>query len=166
MVLVQDGPLTPELLAVIERFRARMHLVDVVLPRNVGLGPALNAGLARCSHDLVARFDTDDIYPAMRFTLQAERFASQPDLALLGGWIAEFVNDPAHPHAERRTPVSHDAIQRYARQRNPFNHMTVMFRKQAVQSVGGYGGEHLFEDYALWVRLLQAGYRTDNLPPS
>lgn len=164
VVLVQDGPLTPELLAVIDQFRSRMVLVDVPLPENVGLGAALNAGLARCSHDLVARFDTDDIDLPARFALQLQRFACQPDLALLGGWIDEFVDDPAHPHAERHTPVSHDSILQFARKRNPFNHMTVMFRKQAVLAVGGYGGEYLFEDYALWVRLLQAGYATDNLP--
>lgn len=164
IVLVQDGPIGPELHAVVDAFRARLNIVDVVLPKNVGLGPALNNGLARCSHSLVARFDTDDIYTPQRFRLQLAEFANRPQLVLLGGWIAEFEFDPAHCHAQRRTPISHTLIKKYARKRNPFNHMTVMFRKQAVLSAGGYGEEYLFEDYALWVRMIQAGCETDNVP--
>lgn len=164
IVLVQDGPIGPELHAVINSFRSRLKIVDVVLPNNIGLGPALNRGLARCHHALVARFDTDDIYTPHRFRLQLAEFAGRPQLALLGGWIAEFESDPAHCHAQRCTPVSHALIKGYARKRNPFNHMTVMFRKQAVLSAGGYGEEYLFEDYALWVRMIQAGYETDNVP--
>lgn len=65
-VLVCDGPLTDELNAVINemhnKFGDILHVVR--LPKNVGLGNALNEGIRHCRHELIARMDSDDIsYP-------------------------------------------------------------------------------------------------------
>ena len=43
------------------------------------------------------------------------------------------------------------------------NQMTVMFRKNAVSSVGGYKDWLCNEDYYLWIRLALAGYKFSNL---
>ena len=62
VVLVEDGPLTDELYAVVEAYRLKYPQLKVVkLPCNGGLGKALNVGLQHCSYDFVARMDTDDI---------------------------------------------------------------------------------------------------------
>ncbi|WP_140152209.1 glycosyltransferase, partial [Vibrio parahaemolyticus] len=61
IVVVHDGPLTDGLYAVLKKWENRLPLKQVVLEKNVGLGEALNKGLEACSHDLVARVDTDDI---------------------------------------------------------------------------------------------------------
>ena len=42
----------------------------VVMDANVGLGPALDAGLAACSHEIVARMDADDVSLPDRFAEQ------------------------------------------------------------------------------------------------
>ncbi len=62
-VLVCDGPLTPELDAVIEEKKTALGAVLQVvrLEKNSGLGKALNAGLMHCKCELVARMDSDDI---------------------------------------------------------------------------------------------------------
>lgn len=44
------------------------------------------------------------------------------------------------------------------------NHMAVMMRRDAVLAVGNYRAVKGAEDYELWVRMLQAGYRAENLP--
>jgi hypothetical protein len=41
-----------------------------------------------------------------------------------------------------------------------------MFRKRAVEEAGGYRHRELFEDYDLWVRMLQQGARFHNLQES
>ena len=41
-----------------------------------------------------------------------------------------------------------------------------MFRKQAVIDAGGYQPFPLFEDYYLWARMLNQGYRFHNLQQS
>jgi hypothetical protein len=46
------------------------------------------------------------------------------------------------------------------------NHPTVMFRKTAVERAGNYRHRELFEDYDLWVRMLQEGARFHNLQES
>lgn len=165
VVLVEDGPLTDALHEVIARFRARLPLRSLVLPRNQGLGPALTAGLQICSTPWVARFDTDDLLVPDRFERQIGWLRAHPDLDLCGGWIREFDVDPQIEGGRiRRVPETHEAITAYARGRNPFNHMTVMFRREAALAAGGYGNEPMYEDYALWVRMLQRGARTANLP--
>lgn len=165
VVLVEDGPLPDSLHCIVECHRAALNLRRVVLPQNVGLGRALTEGLKQCRHDWVARFDTDDLIVPDRFARQAAFIASTPGIDLFGGWIWEFDTDPTSPSGRlRRVPESHEAISAYARSRNPFNHMTVMFRRDLALSLGGYRDEHLYEDYALWVRMIQAGAQTANLP--
>ncbi|MGH3612768.1 MAG: glycosyltransferase, partial [Pseudonocardia sp.] len=63
VVIVRDGPVDARLAACIDALAADSPVpVEVVaIPRNVGLGPALDAGLEACRHDVVARMDADDI---------------------------------------------------------------------------------------------------------
>ena len=48
--------------------------------------------------------------------------------------------------------------------RNPIYHPSVAFRKSAVQTLGGYEYVPGAEDWWLWMRLRDAGYRLGNLP--
>ena len=63
IVLVEDGPLTEELYAVLKEYKEKYpELLHVVVnKKNLGLGLALNVGLKACRNELVARMDTDDI---------------------------------------------------------------------------------------------------------
>lgn len=164
IVMVLDGPILPAHSAVLDQHAANLPLKIVPLPENVGLARALTAGLAACSHEWVARFDTDDWSRPDRFAMQFAFLAQNPSVVLLGSWIGEFDHDPRKITQVRELPLSHEEIVRYGRRRNPFNHMTVVFRRSIVQEVGGYQHLSLMEDYWLWVRILQAGYRTANQP--
>ena len=62
IVLVKDGPVSQQLEEVIDAFHKKFcNLKIVALEKNSGLGNALNQGLKHCSHELVARMDSDDI---------------------------------------------------------------------------------------------------------
>lgn len=163
VIMVIDGPIRPELQNVLNNFYQKLPLTLVPLTENVGLGPALNSGLDRCTHEWIARFDTDDIQEPNRFEKQLNLIKQQPDLDIFGSSIREFYTNPDLLHATRDVPGKHSEIMRYATKRNPFNHMTVMFRKQIVLENGGYPPAYLYEDYALWVRLLMAGCITANI---
>jgi glycosyltransferase involved in cell wall biosynthesis len=164
VVIVVDPSTPAPIEAVIDRHRSLLPIVTVRAETRMSLGEALNLGLERASHDLVARFDSDDLIVPDRFEKQLAAFAAQPGLDLLGGAIAEFEEDPSRPYALRQVPLSHGDIVARAKWRNPFNHMTVMFRKSAVTSVSGYLPRFKSEDYDLWVRLLHAGHQAANLP--
>ncbi|CAB3830692.1 UDP-Gal:alpha-D-GlcNAc-diphosphoundecaprenol beta-1,3-galactosyltransferase [Achromobacter aegrifaciens] len=165
IVLVQDGPLGKDLVEVIERYLAVLPMTLVPLERNIGLGPALSAGLSVCRQEWVARFDTDDVLEPDRFERQLAYLREHPAVDIVGGWIREFESDPEWEEGKvRRVPETHQALLAYARRRNPFNHMTVMFRRELAMAHGGYQGERLYEDYALWVRMLRGGAVAANIP--
>jgi hypothetical protein len=46
---------------------------------------------------------------------------------------------------------------------DPFNHPTVVYRREAVLAAGGYGDLPLMEDYALFARMLAGGARPVNV---
>lgn len=162
VVLVEDGLISSELKAVIERFRDSLNIVSVCLDKNIGLAGALNVGLKYCSNDLVVRMDTDDISVPNRFERQATFMQMNSDVAASSGFIDEF-NDSGEVLSQRALPLDHEALVNFAKKRSPLSHPAVIFRKQAVLSVGGYP-ELYPEDYLLWVKLVQAGYNISNMP--
>lgn len=166
IVLVKDGPLTQELNTEIESWCNKLGFVLKVVPlsKNVGLGRALSHGLRECAHEWVARFDSDDISHPLRFKKQLDYIKLHPRVDIVGAWIAEFENEYHRTHAYRRLPVEHSHISSFAKKRNPFNHMTVMYRKDKVFDAGSYQDNYLYEDYALWVRMINNGAVTANIP--
>lgn len=164
VVLVQDGPIGADLQAVLDAAEVKLPLHRIELPVNGGLAAALEVGLAHCRHELVARVDADDICVPERFAHQVQAMLAEPDLSVLGGYVAEFEDDPAQPYAVREVPVGRAAVARAARWRAPVNHPSVMLRRSHVLSVGGYAGFVGIEDYYLWAKLLAAGRPIDNLP--
>lgn len=164
-VIVCDGPLTKELDALLDKYTGEdPALFSIVrLPENVGIGEANNVGLKYCEHDLVVKMDADDIAVPDRCEKQAARFRDNPELAVLGGIIEEFDQDPQTPFAIRRVPAEYEQIREFARRRQPFNNQTVMYRRRAVEAVGGYRKLRRCEDFDLYIRLLHAGYYTENL---
>ena len=162
VVVVEDGPLPSAVTAVLDS--SDLPLTRVALPVNGGLSAALQAGLAHCRHQLVARADSDDINEPDRFARQLAVMSARPELSVLSGYVSEFVEDPDAPYAVRRVPVGVVEVAKQARWRSPVNHPAAMLRLSHVQAVGGYTGFEKLEDYYLWGKLLAAGREIDNLP--
>lgn len=158
-VLVCDGPLTPELDAVIADLQTAypeiLHLVR--LEKNGGLGNALNIGIRHCRNDLVARMDSDDISRPDRCEKQLEVFQRRAEVSVTSGIVEEFTGSIQNIHTRRVPPETQNEILAFAKKRNPFNHPCVMYKKQAVEAAGGYQDFFLLEDYYLWVRMLLNG---------
>ena len=164
IVVVLDGPIQDELRAVLDGALSFLPLKYVQTAKNMGLGAALAVGLKHCTHEIVARMDADDICTPDRFARQWQFLTVHPEVDLLGAWIGEFDSqEPKKIYAFRKVPESHDEIRQLARRRNPFNHMTVMFRKAAVERAGNYRPVRGFEDYDLWARVLRSGSKVWNL---
>lgn len=165
IVIVEDGPVGPELRAVIDGFVDKhAEARTVTLARNQGAGPASAAGMATIDAVLIARLDADDIAAPTRFERQLAWFDAHPDTDVLGTAMAEFHDDPADVVAVRSLPETHDEIARYARINSPVNNPSVMLRREAVERAGGYRAVHHMEDYDLYARLLSTGARFHNLP--
>lgn len=164
-VLVCDGPLGKNLDSVIEDMKEKFgSVLNVVrIPKNVGLGNALNVGIKYCKNDLVARMDSDDISRCRRCEKQLEIFRTNSDIAIVSGTVEEFSSTPEVVEAQRCLPESNADILAFAKKRNPFNHPCVMYRKSKVEAAGGYQDFYLLEDYYLWIRMLMKNHQGYNL---
>lgn len=160
-VIVFDGFINDTLRKVVSRCQEDLKIVIVELSTNVGLGKALQAGLKACSNEIVARMDTDDICLPDRFEKQISYMSNNPELALLGSGIIEFDED--NNERKKILPKDKKDIILFSRWKNPFNHMTVVFRKSKVLQVGGYIHHHFMEDYNLWLRMINAGFDMENM---
>ncbi len=163
VVIVRDGPIGSQLAGRIEELVATSTVdVDVLeLERNIGVGPALDAGLAACRYPVVARMDADDISLPHRFAVQLPIISSGVDI--VGSGLQEFAADPDEVVGTRTPPIEPADIKQRARFAIPFNHPTVMYRRDLVLSVGGYTDFERMEDYLLWAKLILAGARVANV---
>lgn len=159
-VLVQDGPVGEDLSRAIAEFANREGFSLITLPVNKGLAFALNAGLRHITTPYVFRADADDYNLPNRFAKQLAVLTVGYDL--VGASIME-IDKARKAIAIRSLPRSEDEIRRFVSKRNPFNHMTVAFRRSVVLDVGGYPEIFLKEDYALWASLLSNGAKAINL---
>ena len=165
VIIVQDGPISTELMEEIQKFIIKSHFeVKVVkLTNNVGLGLALKEGTKHVSTDWIGRMDTDDIAIPTRFELQLSIASLHPDYAIIGGQVGEFQGTIENIVGYRKVPLTAKQIIKFSKYRNPFNHPTVIINRDKLNDVGGYESFKLFEDYYLWMKLLSKEFDVLNM---
>jgi glycosyltransferase involved in cell wall biosynthesis len=163
LVLVRDGRVPPALQETIDDLmaRSRIRVTYLALETNAGLAAALDKGLAAAANDVVARMDADDISVPSRFEKQLPLIEDGADI--VGSGLMEFVGTVDNVVQIRVPPLDPQWIRSAFRFRDPFNHPSVVYRRRAVQAVGGYQDMHLMEDYLLFARMLAAGARPANV---
>lgn len=165
IILVKDGPLTEPLEAIITKWHALLDskMKVVALSQNVGLAQALNIGLSHCQYELVARMDTDDVSLPNRFKLQLEYLNKYTSIAACSGQVDEFDNRLVNKTGSRNLPTDPDTLKEFCRSRSPLSHPAVMYRKNIIESVGGYPNFRNSQDWALWSVLVCKNYPIGNL---
>ena len=166
IVLVQDGPV-PEGLSLLlseyeDKYTEVMHIIR--LEKNGGLGNALRLGVENARYDIIARMDSDDICLPDRFEKQLTYLDEHPECDIVGGQITEFIDSPDNIVGRREVPLTNEEIYGFMKSRCALNHVTVMFRKEAVLKAGNYQDWFWNEDYYLWVRMMMAGCKFANIP--
>lgn len=143
--------------------------IRVLRSPGLGLVPALNAGLAACRAPLIARMDADDVAHPARLAEQASYLSSHQAVGLVACSFRHFPRQQvgmgmAGYEQWQNQLLSHEAISADLFVESPFVHPSTMFRREAVESVGGYRDMGWAEDYDLWLRLAAAGTRFARLP--
>ena len=165
IVLVKDGPVTEKIQKVIDDYiNMEVPIVQVQLKKNVGLGLALNEGLKKIKNELIARMDSDDYSLPDRCEVQVKAFEKRPSLDIVGCPVKEFVGKINNIVGERKVPLSKKDIYKFAKKRDPFNHPTVMYRKSAIEAVGGYSNYRKNQDTDLWIKMLSNKVDCINIP--
>ncbi len=167
VVLVCDGDLTSELEDVIRKYQAICPgILKIYRKKKGGLGKALNFGLPKCTYELVARADSDDICKSDRFERQIKLMHEHPEYGMISSWVDEFLETPGDLQTKRKVPEHPHAVYKYAKSRCPVNHPAVLYRKSIVLNVGGYQEDYFPEDYFLWIKMLQDGCEVYNIQES
>lgn len=164
-IIVKDGPLTEDLDNVINEYvdKEKDLFTIVSLEKNLGLGLALNEGLKVARNELIARMDGDDISLPNRCEEQLKVFEIDKELAIVGTFIDEFIDDPNNIVSKRVVPVQNDEIYKFAKRRSPFNHPTVMYKKSEVLKNNGYSDLRRNQDVDLFGRMLFNGAKAANI---
>ena len=168
LVAVDDGS-TDGTAAILAEAAASDPRVRVVRGPGSGIVAALEAGRARCSGELVARMDADDVAHPARLAEQIAALDADPALDGLGCNVAMF---PRRGVAEgMRLYVgwlnslrSADDVARERFVESPLVHPSVLLRARTLDDAGGYVERGWPEDYDLWLTLLGRGARLANLP--
>lgn len=164
IILVEDGLVPSELEDLIKLLESRIDILKVVrLPENVGHAGARQTAMEAATNDLIAVMDSDDIAVKNRFELQLKAFNHNKDVSVIGGQIKEFVGSSKNIVGERIVPENDREIKTYLQARCPMNLVTVMYRKSDVAKVGGFIDWYCEEDYYLWIRLAEAGFKFYNI---
>jgi len=165
IVLVEDGPLTPELYAVIEEYSQKHPIFNIVKnEKNLGLGLALRNGVQAAKYDILARMDTDDVLPTNRFEKQLAMMEDGYDV--VSCWSMLYMGNIKNVIAIKQRPEHHDDIVKLAHRRSPVCHAACFMKKSAVVASGSYVHKQYYEDYHLWIRMILNGYKFYNIQES
>lgn len=165
IIIVKDGPITKELETILRKYQnAYPDIIKTIqFTHNQGLGIALAEGIKHCTHELIARMDTDDISRKDRFEKQLQEFQKDAELDLCGSHIKEFEGNIHNVLSVRKVPLNQREIEKFQKCRSAFNHMTVMYKKSSVLKAGNYQDVPLMEDNILWVHMIQSGAKCKNI---
>lgn len=165
IILIRDGMVYEELQEAIDFYLKKFPSLFSYYPfdENRGLGLALAYGVEHSKNNLIIRMDTDDICEHDRFEKQINYLNEHEDVSVLGGQIYEFIDNPEEIYDKREVPITNDKISKFLKKRNPFNHMTVAYRKNDVLDSGNYQDLQYLEDYYLWCRMYAKGFKFANL---
>lgn len=122
---------------------------------NIGLAATLNSGLRMARALYVARQDQDDWMHPERLERQVAYLDAHLGCAAVGTWSEIMLNNRTTPRMHKH-PLSNVAIQLKLLFDNPFVHSSMLLRRDAVISIGGYCEDRSRqppEDYELWSRL-------------
>lgn len=164
IILVVDGPIPTPIDDAIRTLQEGIPVLKVIrLEKNMGHATARQTGLDAATNNLCAVMDSDDIAVPDRFEKQLKAFEQHPDVSVVGGIIKEFIGTPDNVVGTRIVPENDADIKDYLKSRCPMNLVTVMVKKDDVMKVGGYQDWYCEEDYYLWIRLTQNGYKFYNI---
>lgn len=167
-IIIDDGS-TDDSTTILKKYATNDSRIRLFRQENKGLIASLNIGLQKCRNEFVARMDSDDISLPDRFKLQMEFLSNNPQISVVGGQIV-FIDDYSHVCGGVLYPVGSKTIDNIMPYQCCLCHPSVMYRKNAVLSAGGYRQkidkcrEAMYcEDYDLWLRLILAGRSFYNL---
>lgn len=164
LLVVDDGSSDDS----VARIRAlqKRHGFDFRVQSNQGLASTLNDCIARCNADLIAPLGSDDIMLPERIATQVAYMQGKLEVGICAGNIQ-------HIDADGNSLAKRDRERPFRRLNfeDVFNSdkagapaPTLLFRREALEKVGGFDPSIRLEDLLVELKITDAGYFIDVLP--
>ena len=151
----------------VERIRRLQvqHGFDFRAQQNQGLSRTLNEAIVRANGSLIAPFGSDDIMLPDRIAKQVAYLAGKPKVGICAGNIQE-IDEHGQPRGTLKAlPLRSLDFEDVFLDRQPGAPApTLLFRREALQRVGGFDPQIRLEDLLIELKITHAGYCLDNLP--
>lgn len=157
VIVIDDGS-TDDSLEVVNSFKDE-RIIVLRNAKNLGLVESLNKAVEYCKGKYIARMDADDICASDRLKIQYDFMEAHPDVDVAGTYLLTFgaIEQSWQP------PTSHEDIHCGMLFSNMIYHPTVIAKSYVFKEK--YDPSFLAsEDYELWLRLINKGYRFANVP--
>lgn len=133
--------------------------------KNLTLGPTLNRCLGYISGEYIARHDGDDLYAEDKLEKQVKFLNENLDIDLVGTGMRIFDENGVYgARVLKREPKGVDLMNG-----TTFAHATIMCRSYVYKELNGYSealDRQGVEDYDLWFRFFEKGFKGYNLDES
>ena len=165
LLVIDDGSTDDS----VERIEAlqKAYGFDFRVQKNQGLTRTLNEASNRAKGEFIAPFGSDDIMLENRLALQMDYLADKPEVGICAGNM-ELMNSDGTPYVERH-PRPLPGFRRLDfedvfLERKPLAPApTLLIRKEALETVGGFNPEIRLEDLYIQLKITHAGYCIDAL---
>lgn len=151
-------------LEIIEKYALKdSRIVVLNNEKNLGLAATLNKCIVVAKGEFIARMDDDDFSFVNRIEKQVCYLDNNPEYSFVGGGI-QFVdnNNTFGKLIPKQKPELSDVFRG-----GVFMHPTIIIKKEVLMSVDGYTSNKYTkraEDYDLWCKVYQKGYKGANIP--
>lgn len=162
LIIVDDGS-EDNSLEILKDFDHLPYLNLIIFEKNKGLTAALNAALDLCTGDFVMRADPDDRLAPERMERQLNFMLENPEIDVVGCNVIYFHDKTGKQINISNFPLDHAAIQKsFKNGEHGLQHPTAfakgdVYRKYRYQKI--FPGE----DYEIFSRMVNDGYKFANL---
>ncbi len=130
--------------------------------RNLTLGPTLNKCIKLVEGKYIARQDGDDLSDINRIEKQVNFIENNPEYDLVGTGMTSFDNFGTYARRLTKVVPKKQELMRGT----TFSHATILMKANVMKVLNGYSEEDYakrVEDYDLWFRFFEKGYKGYNL---
>lgn len=162
LLVVDDGSSDDS----VERIRRlqELHGFDFRAQANQGLSRTLNESIARARGELIVSFGSDDVMLPQRLALQVAYMQGKPEVGICAGNIEEIDAEGHSRGAPRALPLRRlDFEDVFLNRKAGAPAPTLMFRREALERVGGFDPQIRLEDLYIQLKITRAGYFVDIL---
>lgn len=153
-LIIDDGS-TDDSLEIINRYSKRDNRIKVISRPNKGFVATLDEGMSLAKTNLIARMDADDIALPTRLEVQYKYLQEHPDCSVVGCQLQIIDEEGKKKHIDPR-PTQDVNLKLFLAYGCALSGPTVVFRKDIIESIGGFQEAALpAEDYDCWVRLVE-----------